>query len=261
MQEIKVYENKKFGKIRTLEVNGEHWFIGKDVATALGYKRTTKAVRDHVDTLDICEVPIQDTIGRVQYTPAINESGVYTLTFNSELPNAQAFKRWVTSEVLPSIRKYGAYLTPQTLEKTIQDPDYLIGILENLKTLQLNNLELTKQVELDKPKVLFADAVSSSNKTILIRQLAKILKQNGFDIGEKRLYEQLRQDGYLIKRDGDDKNTPTQKAMDLELFRVKETAISHSNGKVTISFTTKVTGKGQSYFVNKYANKMQLTLL
>lgn len=260
MNELKIFNNSEFGEIRTIELNGEPWFVGNDVAKALGYKKPANAVSTKVENEDTLKQGVLDSNGKTQNTTIINESGLYSLIFGSDLGKAQRFKKWVTSEVLPSIRKHGAYLTPETLEKTIQDPDYLIGILNNLKNLQVSNQELQEQVKLDKPKVIFADAVASSGKTILIRQLAKILKQNGYNVGEKRLFEQLRQDGYLIKRNGDDKNTPTQKAMDLDLFRVKESTIARSDGQISISFTTKVTGKGQAYFVNKYANNTQIML-
>lgn len=260
MNELKIFNNSEFGEIRTMELNGDPWFVGNDVAKALGYKKPANAVLTHVHNEDTLLKGVLDSNGKTQKTKIVNESGMYALIFGSELKKSQKFKQWVTRDVLPSLRKHGAYLTPETLEKTIQDPDYLIGILNNLKTIQASNQELQEQAEINKPKVIFADAVASSGKTILIRQLAKILKQNGFDVGEKRLFEQLRKDGYLIKRDGDDKNTPTQKAMDLNLFKVKENIIMRSNGETSLSFTTKVTGKGQAYFVNKYANNTQITL-
>lgn len=253
MQKLKVFNNNEFGEIRTLEVDSQIWFVGNDVAKALGYKKPGNAVTTKVQKDDTLKQGVIDNIGRTQTTTLINESGLYSLIFGSDLEKSQQFKHWVTSEVLPSIRKHGAYMTPVTLEQTIQDPNFLIGLLENLKQEQLKSKNLEQQIEQDKSKVVFAEAVATSKGAILIRQLAKLLNQNGYDIGEKRLFEQLRCEGYLIKREGSDYNTPTQKAMDLGLFRVKETAITRTEG-VKISFTTKVTGVGQQYFIDKYAS-------
>ena len=182
----------------------------------------------------------------------INESGLYSLILSSKLPNAKKFKHWVTSEVLPSIRKHGAYMTPETLEQALTSPDFLIKLATELKTEKEKRQALEVQAEENKPKVLFADAVSVSNTSILVGDLAKIIKQNGVNIGANRLFAWLRDNGYLIKRKGNDYNMPTQYSMDLKLFEVKETVITHSDGHTSISKTPKVTGKGQQYFVNKF---------
>ena len=173
----------------------------------------------------------------------------------SRKPEAKKFKRWVTHEVLPTIRKHGAYVTPAKLEEITNDPDAWIKVLTALKEERAAKERLQLEATENKPKVIFADAVSVSEGTILIGELAKILKGNGIEIGQNRLFEKLRRDGYLIKRKGTDYNAPTQRAMDLGLFRVKETAITHSDGHVTISKTTKVTGKGQQYFINLFLGK------
>lgn len=178
----------------------------------------------------------------------ISEPGLYRLVMKSRKPEAKEFQRWVTHEVLPSIRKHGAYMTQQTLDKALTSPDFLIQLATKLKEEQ----EKVKELE---PKALFADAVAASDGTCLIGELAKMLRQNGLDIGQNRLFEILRQDGYLGKT-GSNRNMPTQKAMDLGLFRIKETAITHSDGHVTISRTAKVTAKGQTYFVNRYLPKV-----
>ena len=249
---FEIYSNAEFGAVRTLTIDGEPYFVGKDVATILGYERATKAIADHVDTEDIDEIPIQDSIGRMQKTPVINESGLYSLILSSKLPTAKKFKRWVTSEILPAIRKHGAYMTPDTLQKALCNPDFIIRLATELKDTQAHVKHLETKIDNDKPKVIFADAVSTSETSILIGDLAKIIKQNGIDIGQKRLFAWLRDKGYLIKRNGSDYNMPTQYSMDLGLFEVKETVIRHPDGHVTVNKTPKVTGKGQQYFINKF---------
>lgn len=252
MNEIAIFKNPEFGAIRTLTIDGDPWFVGKDVAERLGYERPTKAVQDHIDSEDKDEVPIQDSIGRMQKTPIINESGLYSLVLSSKLPTAKAFKRWVTSEVIPAIRKHGGYLAPEKLEEALLNPDTLIRLATDLKAEREHRRALEAEKEANQPKVLFADAVSASKTSILIGELAKLLKQNGVNIGQNRLFAWMRQNGFLISRTGTDFNMPTQKAMERQLFEIKETAITHSDGHVTVSKTPKVTGIGQQYFVNRF---------
>ena len=197
---------------------------------------------------------IRDGIQGNPNTIVINESGLYSLVLSSKLPNAKKFKRWVTSEVLPSIRKHGAYMTDQTLEQALTSPDFLIQLATQLKEEKEQRKRLEAKVEQDKPKVLFADSVSASKSSILVGELAKILKQNGVDTGQFRLFAWLRENGYLIKREGSDYNMPTQKSSEMGLFEVKQTIITHSDGHITTNKTPKVTGKGQVYFVNKFMN-------
>ena len=185
----------------------------------------------------------------------ISEPGLYQLAGESKLPSAGPFQDWVYEQVLPSIRKHGAYMTPETIEKSIYNPDFIINLATKLKDEQSKTAALTADNETMKPKALFADAVATSRTTILVGDLAKVLKQNGVDIGAKRLFAWLREQGYLIKRIGAEYNSPTQRAMELGLFEVKETAISHSDGHVTVQKTPKVTGKGQQYFINKFLQK------
>lgn len=252
MNEIAIFKNPEFGAIRTLTIDGDPWFVGKDVAERLGYERPTKAVQDHIDSEDKDEVPIQDSIGRMQKTPIINESGLYSLVLSSKLPTAKAFKRWITSEVIPAIRKHGGYLAPEKLEEALMNPDTLIRLATDLKAEREHRRALEAEKEANQPKVLFADAVSASKTSILIGELAKLLKQNGVNIGQNRLFAWMRQNGFLISRTGTDFNMPTQKAMERQLFEIKETAITHSDGHVTVSKTPKVTGIGQQYFVNRF---------
>lgn len=254
MNNLQVFKNDQFGEIRTVEIGGEPWFVGKDVAERLGYERPTKAIQDHVDAEDIDEIPIRDSIGRMQNSPIINESGLYSLVLSSKLPTAKQFKRWITSEVIPSIRKHGAYMTPETIEKVLLNPDTIINLASQLKSEREKRIALEGKVEEDKPKVIFADAVSTAKNSILIGELAKLLKQNGVEMGQNRLFKWLREHGFLIKREGLDYNMPTQRSMELGLFEIKETAITHADGHISISKTPKVTGRGQQYFVNLFLN-------
>lgn len=250
MADLQIFENEQFGQVRTLEINSEPWFVGKDVGEILGYSNTPKAIRDHVDEEDKTVNDLFTVNGTKGVL--INESGLYSLILSSKLPKAKEFKHWVTSEILPSIRRHGAYMTADTIDKVLQDPDFGIRLLSELKSEREERHRLEAEAEKNQPKVLFADSVSASHTSILIGELAKLLKQNGVDTGQKRLFEWLRNNGYLIKRKGTDRNMPTQKSMEMGLFEVKETAISHSDGHTSVSKTTKVTGKGQVYFINKF---------
>lgn len=250
MNELKNFDFEG-AQIRALTIDEAPYFVGKDVATVLGYERPAKAIQDHVDDEDKDAVPIQDSIGRMQKTPVINESGMYSLILGSKLPSAKRFKRWVTSEVLPAIRKHGAYATDSTIDKILGDPDFGIRLLQELKTERENRKRLEAANAEMQPKALFADAVAASHTSILIGDLAKIIKQNGVDMGQRRLFAWMRDNGYLIRRRGADWNSPTQKAMELGLFEIKETAIQHGDGHVSINKTTKVTGKVQQYFINR----------
>lgn len=255
MNELQIFKNDEFGQVRTTIINDEPYFVGKDVAVVLGYRDTSDALKKHVDEEDkgVCEMP---TPGGRQQMKMVNESGLYSLIIGSKLPTAKRFKRWVTSEVLPTIRKHGAYATAPTIDKILDDPDYGIRLLQNLKEEREKRKALEVQNAVMIPKAVFADAVTTSDSCILIGDLAKLLRQNGVEIGQKRLFEWLRNHGFLIKRRGADWNSPTQRAMEMGLFEIKETAITHSDGHVTISKTTKVTGKGQVYFVNRFLGEV-----
>ena len=251
MSNLQFFDSPEFGQIRAIEQNGAMWFVGKDVANILEYGNPRDALNKHVADEDK-GVAKCDTLGGMQEMTTINESGLYSLILSSKMPRAKEFKHWVTAEVLPSIRKHGAYMNAETIEKAITSPDFLISLANNLKEEQEARRKAEAAVEAARPKVLFADAVSVSNTNILIGELAKILKQNGVDIGQNRLFEWMRNNGYLIRRSGSDYNMPTQLAMDLGLFTIKETVITHSDGHTSISKTVKVTGKGQQYFINKF---------
>ena len=246
MNEIKIFDNPEFGKVRTMEINGEPYFVGKDVAEILGYKDTSDAMKRHVDNEDKLTRCFTDS-GQNREMYIINESGLYSLILSSKLPKAKEFKRWVTSEVLPSIRKHGAY----AVDELLNDPEFAIKTFTALKEERERSKRLSEQIEADKPKVIFADSVSAAKSSILIGDLAKILKQNGVDIGQKRLFGWLRDNGYLIKG-GSSRNMPTQRAAEMGLFEVKVSTVNNPDGSIRETKTTKVTGKGQVYFVNKF---------
>lgn len=249
MNELKIFENREFGNIRTITIEDKPYFMASDVAKALGYARPNDAINQHCRAAVKCSTPISGKMQEVNFIP---EGDIYRLIANSKLPTAEKFESWVFDEVLPTIRKHGAYMTPEKIEEVLLNPDTIIKLATDLKEERAKRLHLEKKVEQDKPKVLFADAVSTSKTEILIGELAKLLKQNGIDVGQNRLFEWLRDNGYLIKRKGADWNMPTQKSMEMNLFRVKETTITHSDGHISVSKTVKVTGKGQVYFINLF---------
>lgn len=240
--------------VRTLLRDNEPYFVGKDVAEILGYSNPRDALSKHVDS-DDKGVAKCDTLGGTQQIAIINESGLYSLILSSKLPDAKKFKRWVTSEVLPTIRKHGAYMTDAKAAAIVTDKGSLADLLQQAAE-QLKRKDI--QIEQMKPKALFADAVSTSDTPILVGELAKILHQNGVSMGQNRMFRWLRDNGYLISKKGTSYNMPTQQAMELGLFKIKENAITHSDGHVTITKTPKVTGKGQVYFVNKFVGEEDL---
>ena len=252
MNELQVFNNPEFGDIRAVEIDGEPWMVGKDVATALGYSNPQKAIRDHVDSEDKT-VNKSFTVNGTQAI-LINESGLYSLVLSSKLPGAKKFRRWVTAEVLPATRKTGGYIaaTAEMSDSEIM-ARALVVANDTIKRRDERIKALEAQAEFDRPKVLFADSVCASKHSILVGEMAKILKQNDVpNMGQNRFFEWLRKHRYLIRRSGTDFNMPTQKAMELGLFEIKETAISHADGHTSVSKTPKVTGKGQQYFIDKF---------
>lgn len=247
MNELEIFKNEEFGEIRTVIIDNEPWFVGKDITDKLGYQNGSRDIARHVDEDDRKNYQ-NGTFESHRGMTVINESGLYSLILGSKLESAKRFKHWVTSEILPSIRKHGMYATDELLE----NPDLLISVATALKEEREKNKSLTQDVNRMKPKEIFADAVATSHTSILIGDLAKLIKQNGIEIGQKRLFEWLRENGYLIKRKGADWNMPTQRSMELELFEVKESTVNNPDGSVRINKTTKVTGKGQQYFINKF---------
>ncbi len=258
MNNLQIFKSTEFGQIRGFkDENNEPWFVGKDVAEALGYVKARNAIATHVLEDDKKDAPIQGDLGGTQQMTIINESGLYALIFGSKLESAKKFKHWVTSEVLPSIRKNGAYMTEQTIEKALTSPDFLIQLATQLKEEQEARKQAEQIIEQQKSKVVFADAVSASSSSILIGDLAKLICQNGVDIGQKRLFQWLRENGYLIKRKGSDWNMPTQRAVKMGLFEIKESSRLDANGCNVTTKTTKATGKGQVYFINKFLAAVQ----
>lgn len=242
--EIKIFKKEQFGSIRTTVQSGEPWFVGKDVAEALGYERADNAIRKHVDEEDKLMHQISAS-GQKRNMTIINESGLYSLILSSKLPSAKAFKRWVTSEILPSIRKSGGYIEGQ---EHMSDADLMA---KALLVAQRQIEQRDKQLQEMQPKALFADSVCASSTSILIGELAKILKQNGVATGQNKLFAWMRDNGYLIRRKGADYNMPTQRSMEMQLFEIKESVVAHADGHTSINKTPKVTGKGQIYFINK----------
>lgn len=245
MNKVKIFNSEEFGDVRTVTINGEPWFVGKDVADILGYQNGSRDINRHVHEEDRQNYQ-NGTFDSPRGMTIINESGLYALIFGSKLESAVRFKHWVTSEVLPAIRKTGSYQAPQGKELLA------LAVLEAQKTID----EQSKAIERMKPKVIFANAVETSHTSILIGDLAKLLRQNGVDIGQKRLFEYLRNHGYLIKRKGSNWNMPTQKSMNMGLFEIKESTHIDGNGCNIVTRTPKATGKAQIYFVNKFVGGM-----
>lgn len=245
MNELQLFSFENH-EVRSLLINDEPYFVGKDVAEVLGYERADNAIRNHIDKEDKLMHQISAS-GQNRNMTIINESGLYSLVLSSKLPSAKKFKRWVTSEVLPALRKTGQYQVKELSGQELMAK----ALIEAQSVLAAKD----KQIEQMKPKVVFADAVATSHTSILVGELAKILKQNGIEMGQKRLFAWLREKGYLIKRQGTDYNMPTQKSMELGLFEIKEGSYVNGSGVNITTKTPKITGKGQQYFINKFLAK------
>ena len=237
-------------EVRTVQQNGEPWFVLKDVCGVLEISNSRMAA-DRLEADEVSQTYIIDSLGRQQLTTVVNESGLYNVILRSDKPEAKPFRKWVTSEVLPTIRKTGGYVANEQAFVETYLP-YADDATKALFSQTLGTIrQLNSKIEQDKPKVLFADAVSTAHTSILVGDLAKLIRQNGVDIGQNRLYEWLRKNNYLCAS-GDRYNMPTQRAMDMKLFEVKERTINEPNGSVRITRTTTVTGRGQQYFINKF---------
>lgn len=275
MEDLKIFKNKEFGEIRIVEQNGEPWFVAADVTKTLGYTNGRKAVGDHVDEDDVTKRDTIDTLGRIQQVTIINESGLYALILSSKLPTAKAFKRWVTSEVLPAIRRQGGYVTDEVLKRTLDDPDYMIKLLQNMKEDREARMRAERDVrsakivveaqqaiiEENKPKVAFFDVYSRCKGSILVGEMAKMLVQAGVKtvtvlgevkkMGQNNLFAWLRENHYLGIR-GDYYNKPTQRATELNIFEIKNTVRTDYYGNVIPCPVVKINAKGQQYFVEKF---------
>lgn len=249
MNELQIFNSPEFGDIRTVEIDGKPYFVANDVAKALGYVETAKAIRTHCKGVSEMDIPSN---GGIQCMKVIPEGDIYRLIVRSKLPSAEKFERWVFDEVIPSIRKNGGYILGQ---ETLSDEELMAkAILVAKKKIAERDKIIEKQrlkIEADKPKTIFADAVSTSHTSILIGDLAKLICQNGVQTGQKRLFQWIRENGYLMKT-GASYNMPMQRYIEQGLFEVKESSVQNPDGSVRVTRTTKVTGKGQLYFINKF---------
>lgn len=258
MSDIRIFENEQLGSLRVIRGDdGEPWFVAMDVARALGLRDADRITR----RLDLCDFHTlsRGTSGLSRDMQIINESGLYCAVLASKKPEAKAFKRWVTSEVLPSIRRTGGYMVAGADETPEQLMARALKVADDtIRRVKLRNEALEAEAESMRPKAVFADAVAASDTTILVGELAKILAQNGVrDMGQNRLFAWMRENGYLVARKGTDYNMPTQRSVELGLFRIKETAITHADGHTSISKTVKISGKGQMYFIKKFLNRRE----
>lgn len=252
MDNVTIFSKDEFGAVRAVTLEGEPWFVAADVCRALGLGNSSQAIAK-LDDDEKSGVIISDPHGREQVTRFISESGLYALVLSSRKPEAKAFKRWITHEVIPAIRKTGGYIAGQ---ETMDDDQLLANALmvaqrkiaERNKQLEAAN----EKIKADAPKVLFAETVQKAEGDILVRQLARLMNQRGYDVGERRLYEILRRDGWVIKANAKDQNAPTQKSVDMGLMRVIERTVGSAE-KTFLSTTPVITPKGQLYFLNKYA--------
>lgn len=251
MNDIQIFNNQEFGDIRAFQDNGQPWFCLTDVCKVLGLEQPSR-VKERLNLDGVTSSKVIDSLGRDQQANFINESNLYKVIFQSRKQEAEKFTEWVTSDVLPTIRRNGMYATDELLD----NPDLLIQVATQLKREREEKKLLQVKIQEDKPKVLFAEALEVSDNTILIGELAKLLRQNSIDIGQNRLFERLRNDGFLIKKKGESYNLPTQKSMDMDIFQIKTRTINNPDGSIRTTRTTKVTGKGQIYFINKFKGEI-----
>lgn len=248
MEAIKIFENDRFGEVRVAGTSENPLFCLADVCKILGLR--VDAVQSRLTDAPI-RIGVTDSIGREQQMNFVNEKNLYKVIMRSDKPQAEPFQDWVCGEVLPSIRKHGAYMTNDTLEKALTSPDFLIQLATNLKEEQRKRIEAERKVTEAAPAVAFTKAVQSANSSCLIGELAKLIAQNGYSIGEKRLFAWMRDNGYLGKH-GERYNIPNQQYVEQGLFELKKGVRSGNNGVLHTTITPKVTGKGQVYFVNKF---------
>ena len=246
-QLTRVFEGRE---LTIIDKENEPYFLLRDVCDILDIGHVA-TVRKRLGDDVVSNYPIKDRLGRTQQATFVNEDGLYDVILDSRKPEAKKFRKWITSEVIPSIRKHGAYMTPEKIEEVLLNPDTLIKLATNLKEEQEKRKQAERVIEKQKPKVLFAEAVETSKTSVLVGELAKIIKQNGYNIGQNRLFKWLRDNGYLMKR-GNSRNLPTQMSMELGLFEVKKRTINNPDGSIRTTSTPMVTGKGQVYFVEKF---------
>lgn len=256
MIKLQLFNHPKFGGIEITVIDGKEFFGSTQVAKALGYSNPYDAINRHCKKDGLVKREVIDSIGRLQEMNFITEGNLYRLITHSKLPDCEEFEAWIFDDIMPTIRKHGAYMTPETIEKTLSDPDFIIGLATKLKQANEQNAVLQHKIELDKPKVLFAESLEISQDSILVADLSKLLRQNGIMMGERRLFQWMRENGYLIKS-GSEYNMPSQRSMDMKLFEIRVSTRQGSDGTPRIQRTPKVTGKGQIYFLNKFKSTTQ----
>lgn len=249
--ELKIF-NYCDNQVRTVEKDGELWFVLKDVCDVLDLSNSRR-VAERLDE-DEKDVTSSYTPGGTQKMSIINESGLYNVIMLSRKEEAKKFKRWVTHEVLPSIRKHGAYITPQTIREYMSKPEHWIELFQTLQKEQEKNARLQNKIDRDRPKVVFAEAIDASDATVYLGEFAKMLRQNGIEIGQNRVFDQLRKDGYLLRRCFKGHNIPTQKAIENGLLKIEESAITHDDGHISVTRNVKITDKGQIFFANYFTD-------
>jgi len=253
VNKLQTFHHPQFGKVELVVIDGKEWFGATQAALALGYANPHDAISKHCRQEGVAFREVL-TNGGVQQMKFIDEGNLYRLIVKSRLPEAEKFERYVFEEILPTIRKHGAYMTPEVIEKTLTDPDFIINLATRLKEANEEKARLQAKIEADKPKVLFAESLQISKDSILVADLAKLLRQNGIQVGEMRLFRWLRENGYLIKS-GSEYNMPTQRSMELGIMEIKVGYRAGADGTTKITRTPKITGKGQIYFINKFLNK------
>jgi len=251
MNQLQQFKHQVFGELPVIQIGDKPYFGATVAAKMLGYSNASDAITRHTKKDGVVFHEVIDSLNRKQNAKFISEGNLYRLITNSKLPSSEIFESWVFDEVLPSIRKHGAYMTPETIQKVLTDPDTIIQLATNLKEEMAKRMAAEALIERQKPQVLFAEAVQTSHTSILIGQLAKLITQNGVPIGQNRLFAWLRDEGYLGKK-GAHYNEPTQYAVERGWFEVTERTLNNPDGSVRITRTTKVTGKGQVHFINKF---------
>lgn len=252
MNQLQVFNNEEFGQVRTVVQGEDVWFVAKDVCDVLEIVNATRSL-SRLDEDELHSMKVTDSLGRPQETNVINESGLYSLIMTSRKPQAKAFKKWVTSEVLPSIRKHGAYMTDQVLEQAVTNPDFAIGLLTKLKEEKEKLAAAQQQIVQQQPLVTFAEACMQSNQTLKVGEVAKLAMKQGIKIGQKRLFDKLREWGLLFKNSTE----PTQKACERELFEVSQGVKKKPNGEAFTWTTTYVTPKGQAYIIDRLKKEQE----
>ncbi|WP_267379336.1 phage antirepressor [Bacillus sp. GM_Baccil_2] len=252
MNQLQVFNNEEFGRVRTVVKGEDVWFVAKDVCDVLEIVNTTRSL-SRLDDDELHSMKVTDSLGRPQDTNVINESGLYSLIMTSRKPQAKAFKKWVTSEVLPSIRKHGAYMTDQVLEQAVTNPDFAIGLLTKLKEEKEKLAAAQEQIVQQKPLVVFAEACMQSEQTLKVSEVAKLATKQGVKIGQRQLFAKLREWELMFKRSTE----PTQPAVEKGYFEIAQGVKQKPNGEAFTWTTTYVTPKGQAYIIGRLKKEQE----